>query len=155
MFNFNTSVLCLLVSLFGSRALRCLARIFGALLAIVVRYGYLCIVGIFCSIINFLYSSLMSNIQSQTAHVEVSLDVLPFETIKANYPDEWVLIGNPELRDPDVQAAVVRKLVRGIVVAHGIDRRQVANSAQQYRSDFKTFAFVWTGEIPAMPKHLL
>ena len=61
----------------------------------------------------------------------------------------------PELRDPGVQAAVVRKLQRGIVVSHGKNRRQVADSAKHYRQYFEEFAFVWTGEISATPKFLL
>ena len=81
--------------------------------------------------------------------------MLAFEVIKARYPDEWVLIGNPELRDPGVQAAVVRKLVRGIVVSHGKNRRQVADHAKHYRQYFEEFAFVWTGEISTTPKFLL
>ncbi|HRI60957.1 MAG TPA: hypothetical protein PK228_14565 [Saprospiraceae bacterium] len=86
---------------------------------------------------------------------DVNFEMLSFEKIKALYPDEWVLIGNPELREPDVQEAVVRKLVRGVVVLHGKDRREVAYQSKYYRQYFNEFAFVWTGEIPKNRKFLL
>ena len=38
--------------------------------------------------------------------------VLSFELIRKLYPDQWVLIGNPELDDPDTLGSIVSKLVR-------------------------------------------
>ena len=33
------------------------------------------------------------------------MKVLSFENIKKLYPEEWVLIGNPELKNPEIEAS--------------------------------------------------
>ncbi len=86
---------------------------------------------------------------------DVNFEVLSFERIKELYPDQWVLIGNPVLRDPGVQASVVSKLVSGIVVLHHSDRREIAELAKYYRSHYTRFACVWTGAIPQNRRFLL
>lgn len=42
---------------------------------------------------------------------------IPFEKVKLMYPDEWVLLGNPEITDT--------KVLGGIVVYHSKDKKEV------------------------------
>ena len=35
------------------------------------------------------------------------MKVLSFENIKKLYPEEWVLIGTPELKNPESEASIV------------------------------------------------
>jgi len=86
---------------------------------------------------------------------DVNFEVLPFEKIKALHPDEWVLIGNPELREPEMQASIVSQLQRGMVVLHSKDKREIAYLAKHYREFYDSFALVWTGEFPKNRKFLL
>ena len=39
--------------------------------------------------------------------------VLTIDEIRSQYPDQWVLIGNPELKDPQSLGSIVSKIVRG------------------------------------------
>ena len=91
----------------------------------------------------------------EIATPDVNFEVLSFERIKELYPDQWVLIGNPVLRDPDVQASVVSKLMSGIVVLHHSDRREIAELARHYRRHYTRFACVWTGVTPQNRRFLL
>jgi hypothetical protein len=81
--------------------------------------------------------------------------VLNFEDIKKMYPNEWVLIANPEMREPNVQASIVSQLVRGIVLAHSKDKREIAYQSRPLKQGFKTYTCVFTGEIPKKRKFWL
>ncbi len=74
--------------------------------------------------------------------------VLSFEMIKKCYPDEWVLLGNPELKDPELNEAIVHKVVSGVVLYHSKDKREIGYRAKDVKQDFEHFVCVYTGEIP-------
>jgi hypothetical protein len=80
--------------------------------------------------------------------MRIESDVLDFEDIKKMYPDEWVLIANPEMREPTIQASIVSQLVRGIVLTHSKDKREIANQSRSLKQGFKSYTCVFTGEIP-------
>ena len=61
--------------------------------------------------------------------VETAADIQTFESIKAMYPNEWVLIGNPELDDEGTLSSIVRKLVRGVVLFHSPNKSDMAYNA--------------------------
>ena len=73
---------------------------------------------------------------------------LPFSEIKRLYPDEWVLIGNPVLNDPDILEAVVHKIMSGIVLYHSKNKTEIGHNAKSVKHGYHTFACVYTGEIP-------
>ena len=83
------------------------------------------------------------------------LIILNFEDIKKMYPDEWVLIGNPEVREPIVQASIVSQLLRGIVLSHNKDKRELAHQSRNLKSGFDRYTCVYTGEVPKKRKFLL
>ena len=59
--------------------------------------------------------------------------------IKARYPDEWVLIGDP-VKDEDAE------VVGGIVLFHSRDRDETSNRALELRP--KHSAIYYTGATP-------
>ena len=71
-----------------------------------------------------------------------------FESIKAMYPNEWVLIGNPELDDEGTLSSIARKLVRGVVLFHSPDKSDMAYKARPFRIGFDTYTVVYTGTLP-------
>ncbi|WP_013324680.1 hypothetical protein [Gloeothece verrucosa] len=62
--------------------------------------------------------------------------ILTLEEIIRYYPDQWVLIADPEL-DQDLE------VIRGEVVAHSLDRDELYN--QLGASKGKSFAIEYTG----------
>jgi hypothetical protein len=72
---------------------------------------------------------------------------LTIAEIKAQYPDQWVLVGNPELDDPNTLGSIVSKLVRGIVLFASKDKQELAYSAKDYRKGCETYTSIFTGEI--------
>ena len=77
----------------------------------------------------------------------ISNEVLSFEKMRELYPDEWVLIGNPEM-----EHIYVRK---GIVLMHGKDIRKIAYTGRELAKKYKTYTLKWTGEYPKNRKFWL
>lgn len=80
--------------------------------------------------------------------VAFETSIQTFESIKAMYPNEWVLIGNPELDDETTLGSIVRKLVQGVVLFHSKDKRDMAYKARPFRTGFDTYTVVFTGDLP-------
>ncbi len=76
------------------------------------------------------------------------MHTLSIEQIKKQYPDQWILIGNPELSDPDVNGSILSKLIRGIVLFASKDKREIAYKAADFKKTVDTTACIYTGEIP-------
>ncbi len=74
-------------------------------------------------------------------------EILPFEKIKALYPDQWVLLGNPETYNTQV--------ISGIVLMHGKDKREIAYLGREAVKPFKTYTLRYTGEFPKNRKFWL
>jgi hypothetical protein len=65
--------------------------------------------------------------------------VLSFEEIKKLFPNEWVLLGNPEYSDDDLD------VIAASVVAHNKDKKQLALNCPNWRKTFKTATCKFTG----------
>lgn len=76
------------------------------------------------------------------------MEVLSFETIKSLYPNEWVVVGNPVLDDETTLGSISDKLVRGVVLLHGKDKRELALKTKEARKGFASITCVYTGEFP-------
>ncbi|GAB2560889.1 hypothetical protein [Spirosoma areae] len=72
--------------------------------------------------------------------------VITFQSMKDLYPDEWVLIGNPVLTEPDTIGSIASKLIAGVLLFHSTDKREVAQKAKDVRARFQQTACVFTGE---------
>ena len=73
-------------------------------------------------------------------------EMLTMAQIRAAYPDEWVLIGNPVLGEAGTVGSVVSKLQRGLVLYHSKDKREIAYKAKELTHDVDQFTCVFTGE---------
>jgi hypothetical protein len=58
--------------------------------------------------------------------------------MKATYPDEWVLLGNPEMNLATVKS--------GIVLFHSKDYLEVCYKGSELGAPFKTRTIIYTGE---------
>ena len=80
---------------------------------------------------------------------EVKTDiVLDWAKIKSLYPNEWVLIGNPELGNEQIIDSIIRKFVRGVVLFHTSNRKELAEKGRPFRQGYDTYTVIFTGEIP-------
>lgn len=68
------------------------------------------------------------------------MDELTIDQIKTQYPNEWVLLGNPNV--------VGATVVGGVVIDHSEDKREIAYRQPNWRIDFQTAITVFTGEKP-------
>ena len=75
------------------------------------------------------------------------MNILTIEQIKIDYPNQWVLIGNPELREPEINGSIFSKLIRGIVLFASKDKREIGYKAQEVSANVEKTACIYTGEI--------
>ena len=75
------------------------------------------------------------------------MEALTIKEIQAAYPNEWVLLGNPEL--------LGAKVLGGYVVSHSKDKREIAYSPVNWRERFQSAITVFTGEMPKNKKFWL
>ncbi len=64
--------------------------------------------------------------------------ILLWEDIKNQYPDEWVVIGNPVFDG--------MKITKGIVLAHHSDKRVASIEGGERREGFNKFTVSFTGQ---------
>ena len=76
------------------------------------------------------------------------METLSLEQIKTMYPDQWILIGNPVLSDPEINGSILSKLIKGIVLFASKDKRELGYKAAELRKNVETTACIYTGEIP-------
>ncbi len=63
--------------------------------------------------------------------------VLTIAEIKAQYPDQWVLVGNPQMRE-DALGTIIKKIMSGIVLFHSKDKHY-ANLGKQNPTGFNDY----------------
>lgn len=61
------------------------------------------------------------------------------EEIKNLYPDEWVLIGNPKMDEPELN------VISGIPIIHSKDKKEVCYLGKNKTSEFDTITLFYTG----------
>ena len=80
---------------------------------------------------------------------------LSMEDIKKMYPDQWVLLGNPVLRNPQSNGAILNRLITGIVLLASKNKRELAEKAKYVVGDYDETACVYTGEVAKNRIYLL
>ncbi len=75
------------------------------------------------------------------------MEVITIEQIRTIYPDQWVLVGNPKLSEPEINGSIVSKLVSGIVLFASKDKRELAYKASEARKNIDFTTCIFTGEI--------
>jgi hypothetical protein len=83
------------------------------------------------------------------------MEILTIAQIREKFPNQWVLIGNPELTNMDTLGSIVSKLVRGVVLMGSADKRELAYKAKELRQGFQSITCIYTGEFPKGRKYLL
>ena len=83
------------------------------------------------------------------------MEVLTKNEIKAQYPDQWVLVGNPMLTDPSILGSILSKLLSGVVLLATKDRREIGYRGREVRQGYNSVTIIFTGEIPKNRKWLL
>ena len=78
----------------------------------------------------------------------VAFEILTKEEILLRYPDQWVLLGNPELNNPASNGTLLYRLVRGTVLLVSKDKRELAYKAKDVVGDYDETACIFTGEVP-------
>ncbi len=61
------------------------------------------------------------------------------EELKKLYPDEWVLLGNPEMENTAV--------LGGVVVFHSKDKKEVCYIGRDKTADFSTVTVAFAGDL--------
>jgi hypothetical protein len=72
---------------------------------------------------------------------------LTIDEIKAQYPDQWVLLANPILKLPIVNDLLANRLVKAIVLLASIDKRELAYRAKEVVADCEDTGLLYTGEV--------
>jgi hypothetical protein len=65
-------------------------------------------------------------------------EILKIEEIQKLYPDEWVLLGNPEIHSA--------KVMSGIVIYHSKDKKEVCYLGRDKTSGYNTVTITYSGE---------
>ena len=76
------------------------------------------------------------------------MNFLSIDQIRLDYPNQWVLVGNPELLEPEINTSIISKLVGGVVLFASKDKRELAYKASEVRKDMEMTVCVYTGDIP-------
>ena len=63
---------------------------------------------------------------------------LTFEQMKAQFPDEWLLLANPEFKNA--------KPMKGVLLAHGRDYLELCYQSQGLTAGYLDSTIVFTGE---------
>ena len=80
--------------------------------------------------------------------------ILTIEEIKAQYPDEWVLVANPIL-DETLLGSIIKRMIKGVVLFHSKDKHEVAYKGKDLRVGYDKVTLIFTGEIPKKRKFWL
>lgn len=83
------------------------------------------------------------------------MEAITIEQIKTKYPNEWVLVGNPNMREGDFVGAVIQKIIDGVVIYHSKDKREIAYKIDELKVGFSKVACVFTGVTPKNRKFWL
>ena len=68
------------------------------------------------------------------------MEIATMQQIRAQYPDEWVLVGNPEMDANELH------VLSGFAVLHSQDKKEVCYLAAELVKQFDTYMVVFTGE---------
>ncbi len=66
-------------------------------------------------------------------------DYIGFEELKEKYPNEWVLLGNPEMKNTAV--------LGGIVLYHSKDKKEVCYIGRDKTTEFDTVTIAFAGDL--------
>lgn len=69
---------------------------------------------------------------------------LSFDELKKLYPDEWILLGNPEMENTTI--------LGGVVLYHSKDKKEVCYIGRDKTANFETVTIAFAGDIKQQRK---
>lgn len=69
----------------------------------------------------------------------MNTDYITIDELKEKYPDEWILLGNPEMKDASV--------LGGVILFHSKDKKEVCYIGRDKTADFDTVTITFAGDI--------
>ena len=64
---------------------------------------------------------------------------VPIDELKKIYPDEWILLGNPEIKNTNV--------LGGIVLYHSKDKKEVCYIGRDKTANYDTVTIAYAGNL--------
>jgi hypothetical protein len=64
---------------------------------------------------------------------------ISFDELKKLYPDEWILLGDPKMKNTTV--------LGGVVLYHSKDKKEVCYTGRDKTSDFSTVTIAFAGDL--------
>lgn len=74
------------------------------------------------------------------------MESLTVDQILNAYPEQWVLVGNPVIKDAGTVGSVLSKLQSGVVLYHSKDKREIAYKAKELTQSVDRFTCIFTGK---------
>lgn len=68
------------------------------------------------------------------------MEILTIDEIKAKYPDEWVLVGNPELDSDQLN------VLAGLPMLHSKDKKEICYTGRDQVKSLNTYMVIFTGQ---------
>ncbi len=70
----------------------------------------------------------------------IETNVLKISEIESQYPNQWIVLGNPVFDGMDV--------LEGVVIAHNTDKRIASMEGGERRAPFKKLTLFYVGKLP-------
>jgi hypothetical protein len=86
----------------------------------------------------------MELLESQEIGVRHSID-----DIKKSYPDEWILLGNPEINEYE------QAILSGVVLYHSTDKREVCYLGKPRMAGYESTALLFNRVTPREKRHVI
>ena len=77
------------------------------------------------------------------------MEAIGIDEIKKCYPDEWILLGNPEMNEQE------QKILSGVVLYHSPDKREVAYLGKPLTKDCEKIALIFNRVTPRQKRHVI
>jgi len=81
--------------------------------------------------------------------MEVKKKTIEINDIKRNYPDEWVLLGNPEIDERN------QAILAGIVLYHSADKKEVCYLGKPLTATYKKTALFFNRVSPRRKRDVI
>ena len=74
--------------------------------------------------------------------MESEKQTVTIDEVKKNYPDEWILLGNPEINEQK------QAILSGVLLYHSPDKRETCYLGKPLTKDFQTTAMFFNRVTP-------
>ncbi len=74
------------------------------------------------------------------------MEIVNFSSVIKSFPNEWVLIGNPTIKD--------NLVVDGVLIEHDKDKKKLAEKVKTLQENFELTVLRFTGNISSKGKWL-